>query len=81
MSAPSFMPIGADVVLFNVRAGRSAWAGWEGSHGALTAEGHDAYAARAAAIRACREAGLLDNEGLLTATGTAALRELEAAHG
>ncbi|WP_447941221.1 hypothetical protein [Brevundimonas mediterranea] len=81
MSAPSFMPIGADVVLFNVQAGRSAWAGWEGAHGARTAEGIDAYAARAAAIRACREAGLLDAEGLLTPAGLATLRSLEAAHG
>lgn len=81
MSAPSFMPIGADVVLFNVQAGRSAWAWWEGAHGALTAEGIDAYAARPSAIRACRETGLLDAEGLLTPAGLAVLRSLEAAHG
>ncbi|WP_299174384.1 hypothetical protein [uncultured Brevundimonas sp.] len=77
----SYLPIGGEVVLRNVQAGRSAWAGWEGAHGARTAEGRDAYAARASAIRACREAGLLDDEGLLTAVGVATLRALEAVHG
>ena len=78
----SWLPIGADAVLFNVLAGRSAWHGWEGRHGALTGEGRDAYAARATAIRACREAGLLDGEGLLTDLGLKTVKGLtEAAHG
>ena len=78
----SWLPIGADAVLFNVAAGRSAWAGWEGAHGARTGEGRDAYAARAAAIRACREAGLLDAQGLMTELGRKTVKSLaEAAHG
>lgn len=75
------VPIGGRAVLNNVAAQRSPWHGWEGNSAANTSEGQDAYAVRAQAITACRDAGLLTPENLLTPAGTAALRVLEGVRG
>lgn len=80
MIAPAFMTKGALTVLQNVAAGRSPWHGWDANHPARTSEGQEAYEARARAITACRDSGLLTAENLLTAEGRQVLKSQEARH-
>lgn len=71
------LPFGGRAVLTNVAEKRSPWHGWEGNSAANTSEGQEAYAVRAKAITACREAGLLTPENLLTKAGMAGVRVLQ----
>ncbi len=75
------LPTGGRTVLENIARGLSPWHGWEAGQPARTPEGQAAYADRAHAITACRERGLVTDENLLTETGRAAVRMLEAAFG
>lgn len=74
------LPIGGRAVLSNVAASRSPRHGWEGDTRARTPEGQEAYVARAMAITACRDAGLLTPENLLTEAGKAAVLTLRGVH-
>lgn len=73
MTAVVFVPLGGLAVLDAVAAGRSPWHGWDAGVFAKTPEGQEAYAVRARLITACRRAGLLTEENVLTAEGRTAL--------
>jgi|GEM_PF-3462611 len=81
MTAVITVPLGGREVLNAVAAGRSPWHGWDHGTAARTAEGQEAYEARARVITACREHGLLTGENLLTELGRDALKSMVARHG
>lgn len=67
------VPYGAMTILGLVKQGHSPWLGWDDGVAAKTPEGREAYLAREALIKACREGGLLTCEGILTQLGHGAL--------
>lgn len=68
-------PTNAPAILALVAAGKSPWEGWDLACQGVSAKGKAAaYARRRDQIQACRSAGLLDDDGLVTDAGTAVLR-------